>query len=264
MKRMMLILFIGLMVIWAIRARHGGPPHGRDHAIHHAKHAIAQAGHEARQALREAGDEVRDALRQAREEIQESFDDPDLDPATDRENADDLPVPIIRGSRVVDAQLETPAPAAASVQTITGLLSATEARALAEAKTALDRTVAHWLEPDVKAPWTPPANLVKSTVLASTTKLIHKDYGDLYATELKLDLSPEKRRAFLSVYSREVVRGRMITLGGGLGFILVCLAVVSGYIRADEATRGYYTQRLRLLAAAGVGAAGVMIYQLAV
>ena len=53
----------------------------------------------------------------------------------------------------------------------------------------------------------------------------------------------------------------VLLLGGGLGFALTCLAAVAGFIRADEATKGYYTNRLRLLAAAGVGAAGVAIYQ---
>jgi len=46
-----------------------------------------------------------------------------------------------------------------------------------------------------------------------------------------------------------------------LGFVLICLAAISGYIRTDEATKGYYTNRLRMLTAAGVGAAGVLIYQ---
>jgi transposase len=47
-----------------------------------------------------------------------------------------------------------------------------------------------------------------------------------------------------------------------MGFVLTCLAAFAGYIRADEATRGYYTNWLRALAAAGVGASGVLIYQL--
>jgi hypothetical protein len=36
---------------------------------------------------------------------------------------------------------------------------------------------------------------------------------------------------------------------------------MSGYIRADEATRGYYTNRLRLAAVAGLGVAGVAAYR---
>ena len=52
--------------------------------------------------------------------------------------------------------------------------------------------------------------------------------------------------------SREVVARRLVTLGGSLGFVLVCLASLAGYIRADEATKGYYTHWLRAIAAAGV------------
>ncbi len=53
----------------------------------------------------------------------------------------------------------------------------------------------------------------------------------------------------------------MQRLGGGLALALVGLAVLSGYIKADEATKGYYTNRLRLAAAAGLGAAGVVAYR---
>ena len=48
----------------------------------------------------------------------------------------------------------------------------------------------------------------------------------------------------------------MQRLGGGLAVALAGLAVLTGYIRTDEATKGYYTNRLRLAAAAGLGAAG--------
>ena len=66
----------------------------------------------------------------------------------------------------------------------------------------------------------------------------------------------------IKVYNHELVGRRLVNLGGSLAFILICLAAVSGYIRADEATKGYYTNRLRMLAAAGVGAGGVLIYQM--
>ncbi len=66
----------------------------------------------------------------------------------------------------------------------------------------------------------------------------------------------------MDAYNRDLVRHRLVTLGGSLGFVLICLAAVSGYIRADEATKGYYTNRLRLLAAAGVGAAGVIVFKM--
>ena len=64
------------------------------------------------------------------------------------------------------------------------------------------------------------------------------------------------------LYNHELVGRRLDQARRLAGFILICLAAVSGYIRADEATKGYYTNRLRMLAAAGVGAGGVLIYQM--
>ena len=84
----------------------------------------------------------------------------------------------------------------------------------------------------------------------------------MYITHLKLDTTPERRAQLVKLYNHELVGRRLINLGGSLAFILMCLAAVSGYIRADEATKGYYTNRLRMLAAAGVGAGGVLIYQM--
>jgi hypothetical protein len=90
----------------------------------------------------------------------------------------------------------------------------------------------------------------------------YKDYGNLYVAELRVDASPERISGFTETYQRQLVQRRMVFLGGALAFILTCLGAVSGYIRADEATKGYYTNRLRMLAAAGVGAAGMAIYQM--
>jgi hypothetical protein len=99
-------------------------------------------------------------------------------------------------------------------------------------------------------------------ILETKVKPIVKDYGTLYETELRVDVSPERRSDFVAAYHRHFVHGRLVLLGGTLAFLLTCLAAISGYIRADEATKGYYTNKLRLLAAAGVGAAGVLIYQM--
>jgi len=91
---------------------------------------------------------------------------------------------------------------------------------------------------------------------------IKKDYGTLHEATLRADFSTVRRDAFLAAYQREVVRDRLAVLAGILGFVLVCLAALAGYIRADEATKGYYTNYLRTLAAAGVGAAGVVVYRM--
>ncbi len=137
---------------------------------------------------------------------------------------------------------------------------------------ALQRRVSEWLRPDVPNSWTPPAPLVEGLVLERRSRPVVsptlnqsptlKEDGALYVAELKVDLSPGRRDMFIEAYTRELVQHRLVTLGGALGFVLICLGVISGYIRADEATKGYYTNRLRMLAAAGVGAAGVILYNM--
>ncbi len=66
------------------------------------------------------------------------------------------------------------------------------------------------------------------------------------------------------MYRQDLATQRMQRLGGGLALALAALAVLSTYIKADEATKGYYTNRLRLVAAAGLGVAGVVAYRLLV
>ncbi len=95
-----------------------------------------------------------------------------------------------------------------------------------------------------------------------STPAISSKYGTLYEATLTADFSPHRRAELVDAYNHELVQHRLFTLGGSLGFVLICLAAISGYIRADEATKGYYTNRLRMLAAAGVGAAGVIVYRM--
>jgi hypothetical protein len=103
--------------------------------------------------------------------------------------------------------------------------------------------------------------MVDAMILGTTIEPVQKDYGKLYVARLTVDVSQPSRDGFVHAYQQQVVNRRLVLLGGGLGFLLTCLAALSGYIRADEVTRGYYTNRLRLLAAAGVGAAGMAIYR---
>jgi hypothetical protein len=156
-------------------------------------------------------------------------------------------------------------------QRILGEIGATEDRARAEARKALQTRVATWLKPDVPASWTPPARLLQSLLVETkiephVSQRMPKDdpLNDMrvYVATMTADLSPRRRAELVDAYTHELVKHRLLTLGGSLGFVLICLAAVSGYIRADEATKGYYTNRLRMLAAAGVGAAGVIVFRM--
>ncbi len=212
----------------------------------------------------------------------------------DREWVEGVPVPIVPETRVTEAEVEAPRtreaerslrsmtrkwiePAEKSLRSMTrkwtepagtrkivGQLSATEPRAIADARVQLERAAAEWLGPDVPRSWKAPSKLVDAMVFDTRIQPVVKDYGTLYEATLRADFSPARRDKIVRVYERELVARRLTLLGGVLGFVLACLAALAGYIRADEATRGYYTNRLRLVAAAGVGAAGVAIYRILV
>ena len=155
------------------------------------------------------------------------------------------------------------------IRVIPGQVSATEERALDDVRKQLEKKLTEWLEPHgVPRSWKPAPRQIDAMILETKIKPVvkdqapYKDYGKLYVAELRVDVSPERIAGFTETYQRQLVQRRMVFLGGALAFILTCLGAVSGYIRADEATKGYYTNRLRMLAAAGVGAAGMAIYQI--
>ncbi len=316
MKRYFLLIVLVMMVSW-IAASHrspfrrpAGPPahwaglrHDHDGDAGHriaaetrrrSQCALAEAGDEFRQALDEARDDLRQAFAEARDDLHEAFGDvrvalvSDDDssralppvpacPSAASEVAEGLPVPIVPGTRVTEAEARPPAPVAptsaiavvpgVSTQSwrwiVNGRLSATKERAVADARRQLRDDVASWLDPEVPRSWVPPVRMLDAMVVQGPQlKTIQKSYGELFEAALTVDASAQRRTALVEVYNRQLVERRLATLGATLVFILICLAAVSGYIRADEATKGYYTNRLRMLAAAGVGASGVIIYHM--
>ena len=173
---------------------------------------------EARQALSEARDEVRQALDEARDEVHHAFDevrvafvsdDIPAPPVLGRpahsaatEDADEIPVPIVPGTRVTNAEATAPAQrtaesAVAAVgspssqrRTVTGRLSATKERAVADARSKLRSDLTNWLDPDVPRTWTPPARTFDAMVVGEPEiKKIEKDYGELFEATLTVDTS---------------------------------------------------------------------------
>lgn len=327
MRRLFIFLIVAILAVGALKAmrHHPGPrepAHRRHHgttahdrgiqvdfvpedarrqareAAHEARLALAEAGHELRQAYREARDELGRSYREARDEIRHAYREltadgrPDFPPPGPAvppamEEVEGVPVPIVPGTRVTDAEAVPPTPgvlpaparvavapdrapeppppaAAVAATTVEGQICATEDRARNDARDALRIKVAEWLTPDVPASWAPPEGLLESLIVETRIAPIVKDYGTLYRADLAVDLSPGRRAELVDAYNRDLVWSRLMSIGGALAFVLICLAVLSGYIRADEATRGYYTNRLRMLAAAGVGAGGVIVYRMLV
>jgi hypothetical protein len=335
MRRLFIFLMVAMLAFGALKAirsgprppHHHGPRNSQRDLTADARRQAQQAAAEARRAFREAGQEVRQAWHETREELGRAYqeardeirqayhealaDDDDgrtpLPPVPssvvpEREEAEGLPVPIVPGTRVTQAEARPPVPSRPQVsprlasqarpveptapvcedpatccetttavakqnyQSIPGEIGATEDRARAEARKAVEVRVATWLKPDVPASWKPPARLLQSLIVETKIEphvsQRAKEYGPLYVATMMADLSPRHRAELVDAYNHELVKHRLLTLGGSLSFVLICLAAVSGYIRADEATKGYYTNRLRMLAAAGVGAAGVIAYKM--
>jgi hypothetical protein len=165
---------------------------------------------------------------------------------------------------------------------IVGRVSASEERARQDLRQGVERAVADWLAADVVTSWKVPANVLVAMIQGSYTQKVTRNLTapeiepsksetpsppsmeglyTLYRAGQKLDFSPTRKARIIAMYRHDLATQRMQRLGGGLALALVSLAVLSGYIRADEATKGYYTNRLRFVAAAGLGAAGVVAYR---
>ena len=176
-------------------------------------------------------------------------------------------------------------PDAAGVRILLGRLSASEERARLDLRKTVNHEISDWLAADVAMTWTPPQKLVDRMVLGTYVQTVNQSFAPkpgeitpevpgssgeivpelnevytLYRAGQKLDFSATRRAGFVEAYQRDVASLRMRKFGSVIAVVLALLAVTSFYVRADEATKGYYTNRLRALATLGLGAAGAVAY----
>jgi hypothetical protein len=81
-----------------------------------------------------------------------------------------------------------------------------------------------------------------------------EEVGPLHRYNLLVEVSPDDYSQILQQERHEHMKWRLLPLAKGLGVLVALLALVAGYIRVDEWTKGYYTGWLRV-AAVGVLAA---------
>lgn len=77
-------------------------------------------------------------------------------------------------------------------------------------------------------------------------------FGPMRQEYRQLRFSREFREELDDRWREVVAQNRLLKTGLGAGGVLMLLAVVFGYFRADTATRGYYTGRLQFGAAAAI------------
>ncbi len=175
------------------------------------------------------------------------------------------------------------------VRVLLGRLSSTEDRARRDLRLRLEREVAAWLAPDVPGSWQVPSPaldaMVRDTYVRTTVRSLKpappgstsaedpatpdlsadglRSLDELYTLHQagqRLDFSPSRRSLLVEIYRDGVAAWRLRWLGVGVVAVLAILAALAGYIRFDEATRGYYTSRIRLGTLAALGAAGAAAY----
>ncbi len=192
--------------------------------------------------------------------------------ARDRPVADPAAAPSMADAEFADVpdwfRVATP-DRSSPLRVVKGRLSATRERALADARKAVDHEVARWLRPEVNGGWQAPKATVEALIRRTHVEPIARragmpaldDYPVVYVAGYELNLEPNARASLVAAYQQDLVARRLGLLGSLLALLLIALAAFSTYVRADEATKGYYTNRLRMLTLAGLGAAGYVFYR---
>ncbi len=160
-------------------------------------------------------------------------------------------------------QVSRTEPTANVVRIVESDLSANEDRARADLRKQINRRVSDWLaETGLPRDWQAPSELVNRMIREKPETELAEDrgYGALYRASVPVDFSLSSKTLLVREYQRQMAAERLGQMAAVLGFVLACLAVVSGYIRTDEATRGYYTAPLRVVSAGALGAAGFALY----
>jgi hypothetical protein len=98
------------------------------------------------------------------------------------------------------------------------------------------------------------------TRLGVVREVGHNEEGERIKVSMRVELTPQYLSEVRQAARQEVVLGRLLLLARGLAGLVILLVVVAGYLRLEEATRGYYTGLLRLTAAAVVLLAGVGLW----
>ncbi|HTN73900.1 MAG TPA: hypothetical protein VL096_01585 [Pirellulaceae bacterium] len=96
------------------------------------------------------------------------------------------------------------------------------------------------------------------------SEVVQVSVGPMHQAHALVAFDNDFRRELDARWKNIVVSGRVLKLGVIAGGILIALATVFGYFRADTATRGYHTTRLQLASATvllAVVAGGMVLFR---
>ena len=131
-------------------------------------------------------------------------------------------------------------------------------RALEFAAEVAPRLATRWHVPT----WLVREQMLKEPIYVEEIEAVSPDwhFGPMYRAHLLIDLAPAKRDVLLATWHGEVLHERLGQIGGGAAFIFICLVTLFGYLRLDDATRGYYSKWLITGAATLVAGSAAVLY----
>ena len=166
---------------------------------------------------------------------------------------------------------KTPQPDETGVWVVKGRISINESEADKDAFERLSQSIRLWLQSQldvqVDSRWQPPREMIEALIRerfmddeVAAPESVAADAKKMMITGYLADFSPRARERFLTAYQHEVAVDRLWKMGAAILGALVVLTTVSGYIRADESTKGYFTNWLRGAALLTGGAGGGAVY----
>jgi hypothetical protein len=109
-----------------------------------------------------------------------------------------------------------------------------------------------WLEEHGGLGWSPDAaylrvhNMIQPE--GEPTDEVFEHAGPMKVVKMKLTITEEQARAIQKQAQQQRMKSRQWLSLLGLGGLLCLIGVVGGYLRLEEATKGYYTRLLRIAA----------------
>ena len=110
-----------------------------------------------------------------------------------------------------------------------------------------------WLSIHANLGWTPMPDFLRDKGMVRFDEPTEKEFekaGQMKVVTLHLEITADQARAIQKQARQERMTSRHLLLARVLGGVVCLLLVVGGYLRLEEATKGYYTRRLRWIAVA--------------
>jgi hypothetical protein len=151
--------------------------------------------------------------------------------------------------------------------TVTGYGVTGDAARQAALKKAREKVLDYLARQNPPVRWQPDADWVQNLVEGGQPKQVEVDDPVLgkkvYEQTYRVELGHKQYREALEKDRQEIVVERQLLLARILAGIIALLVAVIGYLRLDEATKGYYTLWLRLGALTLVGGVAAVLLLIA-